>query len=112
MIDPTLLERVVSDIDVTVGPLADADDSSPPVGPSPIPSAGTTDAVGEVQITALLPNPIGADEGKETVKLANPTEAEVDLADREFPLTGKLPPGERVTFKLADTLMVLGNNGG
>ena len=91
-----------------------------PIGPSPVPGTGTTDALAGVSIVALLPNPDGADEGKESVTLANPTGTDVDLAgwkltdkaDREFALSGKIPAGETLSFKLVDTEMVLANNGG
>lgn len=120
VLDATLLDRVLDDIAPVA--LAAGDSSAPavPIGPGPVAAAATTDVIVGVSIVAVLPNPLGPDEGKESVTLANPTDAELDLAgwkltdkmDREFALSGKLPPGETRSFRLADTEMVLANDGG
>jgi poly(U)-specific endoribonuclease len=103
-------------------------------GASPPPPEGDTQVVdlsdvagarngGPVVVVAALPNPAGADEGTEWVKLRNVTDSSIDLAnwvmaDRSFRtqrLTGTLAAGETKKFmvtRATPQAMQLGNGGG
>lgn len=55
------------------------------ISPDPAPAGGSTEppriAMGDLRILALLPNPIGVDNGRETVTLLNTLPASIDLTD-------------------------------
>lgn len=78
----------------------------------------TIDIESPVFILALLPDPIGSDDGNETVILGNGSGADIsidqwELADDDgdsFPLSGEVPAGGSRTIRLSDSLR-LGNDG-
>ena len=82
-----------------------------PTGPQPI-------APGEVVIVAVLPDPVGADRGRELVTLLNTTPATIELAGwslvdaagGRMRLTGTITSGA-VTQIVADDAIQLGNMG-
>ena len=71
-----------------------------------------------VFIMAVLPNPVGQDQGNETVTLGNSSDEDVNVATWQlvdddggaFSLTGTIPTGGTLTVKLTASLQ-LGNNG-
>ena len=75
--------------------------------------------VSQVRITSLLPNPAGADAGREEVTLGNFTGSSVslsgwklrDASGNEFGLTGAVAAGARRTFVMASNSMPLTNSG-
>ena len=81
-------------------------------GPPPPP-------VGALRIHALLPNPDGADEGREQVTLGNGTTEEVNLvgwmlrdrAGNRFVLSGVLPAQQALTITMEVFSMPLNNSG-
>ncbi|WP_127506051.1 lamin tail domain-containing protein [Actinoplanes solisilvae] len=82
------------------------------------PTTGTPAAAGDVVVVAVLPDPVGADAGREVVTLLNATATPVDLtgwrlldaAGGRTDLSGALPPGG-VTQVTAAATMSLGNRG-
>ncbi|HET8621753.1 MAG TPA: lamin tail domain-containing protein [Acidimicrobiales bacterium] len=91
-----------------------------PDPPAPgAPTGGTPLAAGDVLILAALADPVGADQGRETVTLLNTTASSVDLSgwalvDRSSarsPLAGTLAAGA-VTQVSAGPALRLGNQGG
>ena len=123
-IDPTLLQRALSDFPDLPAPRLAAQGASAAAEaeavPSPAVAQGVTDPIAGVKIIALLPNPIGIDENKESVTLANPAGEDADLAgwtlkdqsNRVFKLAGKIPAGQTLCVPLVNSAMILGNNGG
>lgn len=88
--------------------------------PTPQPGGGTTPAgSGSIRITALLPDPPGADGGNEWVELTNTGRAAVNLdgwkmkdkANNEVLLTGNIAAGAKRKIQLADGQMPLNQNG-
>lgn len=81
------------------------------ITPTPLPN--------ELRIAALLPNPTGADAGREEVTISNGTGNAVNLAgftlrdksSNEFKLNGSVPAGSRLTFIMSTNSMPLNNDG-
>jgi uncharacterized protein YukJ len=77
-------------------------------------------AAASLRIIAALVNPAGDEVGHETVTLLNPTPAPVDLAgwklvdrlDKRDTLTGTIPAGETLRWKLTGQGAQLSNKGG
>jgi len=73
----------------------------------------------ELRIVALLPNPAGADAGREEVSIANGTGTSVDLAGyklrdkagNEFILAGVVPSNSKLTVIMQSNSMPLNNDG-
>ncbi len=110
VMDSTLLARALSDVSPTGIGVIDA----PGVGD------GGTEVVGiGLSILALIPNPVGQDQGNESVTLMNPSADEIDLAGwsmtdahaRRFDLSGTVPPSSTRSIRLVNSAMILGNNG-
>ena len=91
-------------------------------GTAPPPSGGDsppTPGKNAVHISALLPNPVGTDEGHEWVKLKNVSGDAVDLdgwqlrdeANHTVDLHGSIAPGAELTIELEDGQMPLNNSG-
>src|SRR5262245_11004266 len=86
----------------------------PPVGVPATPAIG-----GVVRIIAALVNPLGGDQGKETVTLLNASPQSVDLTgwqladrfDKRHKLSGTIAAGQTLVVTLPIDV-ALGNNGG
>jgi micrococcal nuclease len=80
--------------------------------------AGSVEPSG-VEIVALLPNPVGPDQGHEVVTLANTTTLEINLdgwklqdrAGNQFRLSGTVPARSRRVITMTDPSMPLNNDG-
>ena len=93
------------------------------IAPDPAPPGTSTGprtfTAGDLVIVAALPDPIGADRNAETVSIANPTAAAIDLhgwkitdtANRSQDLTGTAGAGDIIRITLTGG-MSLGNRGG
>lgn len=94
-----------------------------PGEPLPLPGPGTPPATGEpdftVRIVGALVNPVGADQGLESVTLLNTTAADLNLggwaiankAKEKYPLTGVIKAGQTLRFVLP-VQVPLSNQGG
>ena len=93
------------------------DRTGDPITPDVVPPRPTSDF--DVRIIAALVNPVGPDQGKETVMLLNVSDADVDLsrwhiANRnkdKAPLAGVIKSGQVMQFTLP-VQVPLGNDGG